>query len=457
MDKPLKILVIDDDSVIRDACEQTLARTGHEVDLAVSGADGLALANRWTYDVVLLDLRMPDLDGMSVLAQLIEQDPSCVVIVISGFGSVQNAVQAMKLGAFDFLAKPFSPDELRRAVERAQEKRQLLLENAYLREELRRKSAPTDVVTTSPAMARVLEMLERVAPTDSTVLLTGESGTGKGLLAHRLHDLSARSEMPFVTVDCSTLVPTLFESELFGHVKGSFTGADANKIGKFELAGRGTLFFDEVSNISLEMQAKLLKAVEERAVTKVGSNKVVRVDFRLVAASNRDLAAEVKSGRFREDLFYRLNVLHIHLPPLRSRPEDVAPLAQHFREHFRGLSSQRVRGFTPQALQALAEYPWPGNVRELQNTVQRMVVLARRNLIDRDEVEAALPRRPHSDQEPLALADAEARHIARVLRRCRGHISNTAAALGIDRKTLRTKIRKYGLSVDVIQPADPVS
>ncbi|RJX33413.1 MAG: sigma-54-dependent Fis family transcriptional regulator [Desulfarculus sp.] len=448
--KNLKILVIDDDFSMGDACRETLARNGHEVEVTQSGAEGLALFGRWAYDVVLLDLRMPDMDGLSVLHHMREQDPEAVVIIISGHGSIATAVQAMKLGAFDYVAKPFTPAELRQAVAKAGEKRRLERENVYLRSELERRTVSARLIQASESMARVLNTALKVAPTDATVMLTGESGTGKGLLARILHEHSPRQDNPFVPVDCSTLVPTLFESELFGHVKGAFTGAEEDKIGKFELAGGGTLFFDEVGNVSLEMQAKLLKAVEERAICKVGSNRVIRVDARLVAASNQDLGAAVERGVFRKDLFYRLNVVHIHLPPLRERPEDVPLLAEHFLERFRYLNPIRVRGFTPRALESLTRYPWPGNVRELGNAIQRLVVLAARPVIDLADLEAAgTCRLQTGDEAALSLAEVERRHILGTLQRLGGRRSEAARTLGIDRKTLRNKIRKYRLDAEI--------
>jgi DNA-binding NtrC family response regulator len=294
-----------------------------------------------------------------------------------------------------------------------------------------------------------MEVVDRLAPTGATVLITGQSGTGKGLLARRLHQLSPRRDHPFVSLDCSTLVPTLFESELFGHVKGAYTGADAHKIGKFELAGGGTLFLDEVANISLEIQAKLLKAVEERTITKVGSNRVVRVDTRLVAATNQDLQQAVRVGAFREDLFYRLNVLHVRLPPLRERPEDLSLLAQSFLQRYRGLNPIRVQGFSPAALELLARHRWPGNVRELMNAVQRLVVLASGPRIEAADVEAAVAPpaagagTEAEDDGPTLLAEVERRHILRVLAAKGGRKGDAAVALGIDRKTLRQKLAKY--------------
>ncbi len=447
----LKILVIDDDPSMQDVCREILVRRGYEVEVAGRGGEGLGLMSRWAYDIVLLDLRMPDIDGMEVLKRIRQQDPQAIVVVITGHGSIHSAVQAMKLGAFDFLPKPFTPEQLRSVVDKAADKRRLMLENAYLREELRHKS-PSRLIYASAAMAKVMEVVRKVAPTDTTVLITGESGTGKGLVARIIHELSPRRDKPFVSVDCSALVSSLFESELFGHVKGAFTGADTDKMGKFELARGGTLFFDEVGNISWEIQAKLLKAVEERAICRVGSNRVIQVDTRLIAATNQDLRQAVARGTFRQDLFYRLHVVHIHLPPLRERPEDIPLLANYFLERFRYLSSVRVRGFTPRLMQTLQKMPWPGNVRELENTIQRLVVLAQRPYIDLPELESSSPMPPTTDSEEealLPLAEVERRHILRTLKLVGGHKTRAAKALGIDRKTLRLKLKKYGLEEEL--------
>ena len=287
-DAPAQILVIDDDKAMRDACYQILNRQGYQVELAASARQGLTLLERSSYDAILLDLVMPDMDGLEALKKIKALDPEVEVIIISGYGTIQSAVETIKAGAFHFLSKPFVPDDLRNLVNRALEKRRLDLENLYLRQELKCKEDKNVLVYESESMARIMDMIARVAPTDSTVLITGESGTGKGLVARKIYQLSQRTRRPFITVDCGTLVETLFESELFGHVKGSFTGADANKIGKFELAQHGTLFFDEISNIGLEVQAKLLRAVEERKISKVGSHRVITVDVRILAATHRD-------------------------------------------------------------------------------------------------------------------------------------------------------------------------
>src|SRR5574340_965351 len=382
-DPPAQILVIDDDKVMRDACYQILSRQGYQVEMAPNARQGLALLEKISFDAVLLDLVMPDMDGLETLKKIRAIDPESEVIIITGYGTIQSAVETIKAGAFHFLSKPFVPEDLRNLVNRALEKRRLDLENLYLRQELKIKDERNTLVYESESMARIMDMITRVAPTDSTVLITGESGTGKGLVARKLHQMSRRSRRPFITVDCGTLVETLFESELFGHVKGSFTGADANKIGKFELAQNGTLFFDEISNIGLEVQAKLLRAVEERKISKVGSHRVTTVDVRIIAATNKDLAKAIKDGTFREDLFYRLNVVLLQMPPLRERKSDIPLLVQHFLEKYNARLRKNILGVTPEALELLVRHDWPGNVRELENTVERLVGLSSGPLLER--------------------------------------------------------------------------
>jgi DNA-binding NtrC family response regulator len=448
MTEPLaQILVIDDDKAMRDACYQILSRQGYQVELAGSARQGLSLLERSSFDVILLDLVMPDLDGLETLKKIRSLDPEVEVIIITGYGTIQSAVEAIKAGAFHFLSKPFVPDDLRHLVSRALDKRRLDLENIYLRQELKSKDDRSVLVYESESMGRIMDMIARVAPTDSTVLITGESGTGKGLAARKLHQMSARARRPFITVDCGTLVETLFESELFGHVKGSFTGADANKIGKFELAQHGTLFFDEISNISLEVQAKLLRAVEERKISKVGSHRVITVDVRIIAATNKDLARAIKDGAFREDLFYRLNVVLIQMPPLRERKSDIPLLVNHFLEKYNGRLKKQVRGVSPEAMDLLVRHDWPGNVRELENTMERLVVLSRGPLLEPgDLVFAGTILTPSvGPSASVSLRDLERDHILSTLQRFEGHRSEAARALGIDRKTLREKLRRYNI------------
>jgi len=441
------ILVIDDDKAMRDACFQILSRQGYRVELAASAKQGLILLERLSFDTILLDLVMPDIDGLETLKKIKALDPEIEVIIITGYGTIQSAVESIKAGAFHFLSKPFVPDDLRNLVSRALEKRRLDLENLYLRQELKTKDERNVLVYESDAMSRIMDMIARVAPTDSTVLITGESGTGKGLVARKIHQLSQRSRRPFITVDCGTLVETLFESELFGHVKGSFTGADANKVGKFELAQNGTLFFDEISNIGLEVQAKLLRAVEERKISKVGSHRVITVDVRIIAATNKDLAKSIKDGSFREDLFYRLNVVLIQMPPLRERKSDIPLLVQYFLEKYNARLRKDIRGISPDALDLLVRHDWPGNVRELENTVERLVVLSPGPYLEpADLVFAGTILTPATESSAgVSLRDLERHHIIHTLQRYDGHKSETARALGIDRKTLREKLKRYNI------------
>jgi DNA-binding NtrC family response regulator len=444
MDLTAQILVIDDDKAMRDACYQILSRQGYQVELAANARQGLTLLERISFDVILLDLVMPDLDGLETLKKIRGIDPEIEVIIITGYGTIQSAVESIKAGAFHFLSKPFVPDDLRHVVSRALEKRRLDLENLYLRQELKTKDERRVLVYQSEPMERIMDMVARVAPTDSTVLITGESGTGKGLVAQKIHQLSQRARRPFITVDCGTLVETLFESELFGHVKGSFTGADANKVGKFELAQNGTLFFDEISNIGLEVQAKLLRAVEERKISKVGSHRVIKVDVRIIAATNKDLAKAIKDGTFREDLFYRLNVVLIQMPALRERKSDIPLLVQHFLEKYNTKVRKDIRGISPEALDLLQRHDWPGNVRELENTVERLVVLSSGPYLEpADLAFAGTILSPSLESSGISLRDLERDHIIHTLQRYDGHKSETARALGIDRKTLREKLKRY--------------
>jgi two-component system response regulator HydG len=444
-----QILVVDDDKTMRDACHQILSRQGFQVEQAASARQGLGLLERSSFDVILLDLVMPDMDGLETLKKIKSVDNDCEVIIITGYGSIPTAVEAMKAGAFHFLSKPFAPDDLRTVITRALEKRRLNLENLYLRQELTSKDGRGTVVYQSESMARIMEMASRVAGTDSTVLISGESGTGKSIIASQIHRLSSRAKRPFITVDCGTLVETLFESELFGHVKGAFTGADANKVGKFEMAQHGTLFFDEISNISLEVQAKLLRAVEERKVSKVGSHRVITVDVRLVAATNRNLPEAIKEGSFRGDLFYRLNVVSLHISPLRERKEDIPLLVNHFLEKYNSRihkQSNQIKGVSPEALEIFLHHDWPGNVRELENTVERLVVLSTGPYLEPEDLAyAGLFLAPPAESTALDLKDLEKEHIRRTLQKFGGHKSETAKALGIDRKTLREKLKRYNL------------
>ena len=449
MSRHANILVIDDEETMRDSCQQTLSRHGNRVKVAEDGLKGLAMLEKESFDLVILDLKMPGLSGMRVLRKIKREDTEIAVVVITGYATVESAVEAMKNGAYDFIPKPFTPDGLRAIVNRALEKRELTLENVLLRTELKASLGPEVIVGQSESMKKVEELVRKVGPTDTTVLVSGESGTGKELVARAIHRYSSRRDQPFVVVDCGSLVENLFESELFGHVKGSFTDATATKYGRFELANGGTLFFDEIGNIGINIQTKLLRVLQEREISKVGSSQIVKVDVRIVAATNEDLLKAVKAGAFREDLFYRLSVVPITLPPLRERRDDIPLLANYFLEKYNTKRKKNVGAISDQAIKALVEYDWPGNVRELENAIERAVVLSENDLVKSSDLlyyglSVEMPSGPDSG-EVQRLVDVERKHIAKTLKMFNGHKGKTAEALGIDRKTLRSKLRRYGI------------
>ena len=442
------ILIIDDDEAIRDSCSQILKKEGFRVKASKDGIEGLRLFKEESFQVVLLDLRLPGLDGMEVLSRIKEENPETPVVIITAYASIESAVEAMKRGAFNYLAKPFSPEELRVITRKALKSREVFFENIYLRQELEKKTEFDMVVGKSKAMEKVMDISRRVAATESTVLISGESGTGKELLAREIHNHSLRKNAPFVVVDCGALVETLFESELFGHVKGSFTGAHETKHGRFEVANGGTIFLDEIGNISLNIQAKLLRVIQEREVTRIGSTKPIKVDVRILAATNQELADLVRKEKFREELFYRLSVVPIHLPPLRERKEDIPLLVEHFLQKYNKRTRKNINSISPAVKKALMEYDWPGNIRELENTVERAVVLSKGNEI---ELESLVYHGITSSSSLFHLAggryktlsEIEKDYIKTVLQAEHGNKSKTAKILGIDRKTLMAKIRKY--------------
>ena len=444
-----RILVIDDDESMRDSCRQALARKASRIEVAEDGLSGLEILEKEAFDLVLLDLKMPGLSGIEVLNRIKQQYPEVVVIVITGYATVESAVEAMRRGAYDFLPKPFTPESLRVIVERALDKRELVLENILLRNELEASIGSGVIIGRSEAMRKIEDVMRKVSPTDTTVLLYGQSGTGKELMARAIHRHSSRNDKPFVVADCGSLVESLFESELFGHVKGSFTGATATKYGRLELANGGTVFFDEIGNISMNVQTKLLRVLQEREITKVGSTQVIKVDVRVIAATNKDLQRAVQAGTFRDDLFYRLSVVPITLPPLRERRDDIPPLANYFLKKYNQKRKKDVHAISIKAMKALVEHDWPGNVRELENAIERAVVLTENDTIEPSDLlyyGLNASTIPESDMErPRRLADVEKEHIARTLKMFGGHKGKTAEWLGIDRKTLRSKLRRYDL------------
>ncbi len=448
MIKNANILIIDDEETIRDSCSQVLKKEGYPVKTAKDGIEGLQIFREEFFHAVLLDLKLPGIDGMEVLSRIKEEHPKTSVIIITGFASIDSAVEAMKRGASDYLPKPFTPEQLRLITKKALDSREVLIENIYLKEELEKQIAFDMVIGKSKVMEKILDIVKRISPSDSTVLITGESGTGKEILAREIHNHSPRRNAPIVVVDCGALVETLFESELFGHVKGSFTGAHETKHGRFEVANGGTIFLDEISNISLNIQAKLLRVIQEREVTRVGSNKPIKVDVRILAATNENLADLVRKEKFREDLFYRLSVVPLNLPPLRERKEDIPSLIDHFVKKYGKRTRKEIKGVSPAVKKALMEYNWPGNIRELENTIERATVLSKGERIELEDLvyhgisaSSSLLLPVGGKYKPLEGIEKE--YIKTVLQAQHGNKSQTAKILGIDRKTLTAKIKKY--------------
>lgn len=450
MTEKAKVLIIDDDEAILDSCTQVLEKDGYSVKGARDGEQGLKIFNSESFHLVLLDLKLPGLDGIEVLGHIKKENPETPIIIMTGYASVESAVEAMKLGAFDYMAKPFSPKELRVNIRKALNNRKMLMENLYLRKELEAKSEFDLVVGKSEAMEVVLDMVKRVSPSESTVLITGESGTGKEMLAREIHKHSLRLDGPFVVVDCGALVETLFESELFGHTRGSFTGAYETKHGRFEVAHGGTIFLDEISNTSLNIQAKLLRVIQEKEITRVGSSKPIKIDVRIIAATHENLAEAVKNGKFREDLFYRLSVVPIPLPPLRDRKEDIPLLVDHFLRKYNKRSKKNIERIDPKAVKPLMEYNWPGNIRELENTIERAVVLVRKDHIGLEDLIYHGIGSSLTILEPVGgkfktLDEIEKEYIKVVFYNQHGNKSQTAKLLGIDRKTLLSKLKRYNI------------
>jgi len=461
-----RVLVIDDEPVVCGSCIRVLGAAGHEVDCQQNPLRGIEAARLGNYDVILLDVRMPEMDGLDVLKQLKAHGVTSEVVIISGYATVENAVEAMKLGAADYVSKPFTPDELTVVVNKALERSALVRELAALRRELAERQKIEGLIGCSQAMERVFALIRRVAPSQGTVLITGESGTGKEMVARAIHALSPRAREAFVACDCSALAPTLLESELFGHVKGSFSGAVATKQGLFEVANRGTLFLDEVANISLETQGKLLRALETRRIRRVGDTEERAIDIRLVAATNRDLTEMIREGTFREDLYYRLNVVPIHLPPLRERHGDIARLATFFLERQKALGGVHVKGFTPEAMRLLESYVWPGNVRELKNIVERLAILCDADYVDVHHLPPEIRQAPPPSTFPrlptkwaefkeykrqardALLQDLEKRFLVEALRRSGGNVTRAAEDIGMLRTNLHALLRKYNLTAE---------
>jgi DNA-binding NtrC family response regulator len=448
------ILVIEDKSAMQQMLAATLSTEGFEVELASDGEEGINRAREKRYDIILTDLKLPGADGLQVLSETKKGDPEAPVIVMTAYATVENAVQAIKLGAFDFLTKPFDTDRLSILIKRALENRRLIAENTLLREELAQAVGIEEIIGKSEKMAQASELVQKVSPSDTTVLLQGESGTGKELFARAIHHLSPRRNGPYVAINCAAIPRELLENELFGSERGAFTSSIARKMGKFEIAEQGTIFLDEVGDLDISLQAKLLRVLQEKRFERLGGTKTINVNVRVVAATNMDLREAITRKTFREDLFYRLSVFPITIPPLRERREDIPALSEYFIRRFSSEMKKKPVKLSREALALLEKYHWPGNVRELENTIERAIILCEGRTITPEHLAIRLPRAGEislregaglKEVGAMAQAEAEKSLIRRILTQTHGNKRRTAEILKIDYTTLFEKLKKYGL------------
>ena len=442
--KDIGILIVDDELSVRDSLAKWFQADGYLVDSAESATIAMVKLRERPWDVILLDIKMPGMDGIEFNKHIKTVDKEIIVIIMTAYASVDTAVEALKDGVFDYVVKPIDPDDFSHIIRNALEKRRLARENVQLRQKIEDLTTPDEILGQSPKLKRVLEMIATVAGTDATVMIRGESGSGKELVARAIHSNSRRRYAPIISINCGAITETLLESELFGHEKGAFTGAVSQRKGKLERADKGTIFFDEIGNISLKMQMDLLRVIETKQFNRVGSDKPINVDFRVISATNKNLENAIASGEFREDFYFRLNVFTIDIPPLRDRQEDIPILANYFFKNYTNSMAKNVKGISEDAMKMLLSYEWPGNVRELKNVVERAVVLCTEDEITPEDLSFPFAYRlkgPEAD----TLEDAEKTHIARILERVDWNISQAANMMGIDRTTLYSKIKKYQL------------
>jgi len=459
-----RVLIVDDEEIVIRSCLRILDGNGYQIDTANDGHEALRKIEDNPCDVMILDIMMPNLSGLEVLRRVKETHPDMAVIMITGLAEIETAVQAMKLGAFDYIPKPFEPDELKLVVQRALERRQLLQENLSLKSEISSKYRFENIIGSSPPMQAVYRLVAQCAPTNSTVLLTGESGTGKELIARAIHYNSLRKDKPFVPVDCTSLSENLLESELFGHVKGAFTGAIANKKGMFEVADAGSLFLDEIGNFSVSIQAKLLRVLDERKFRAVGDTRTQTANFRLITATNKDLNSMVAAGAFRDDLYYRINIFPIHVPALRERKDDIPALAYHFLKAFSVALDKNVTDISEGAMSALMNYAWPGNVRELENVLQRAAILTADNVVRRAHlINIADPSQPPGDftvprtgdelkrikkaAREKSVEEIEKHFVLEALKRNEWNVTKSAEDTGMQRPNFQALMKKYMIRV----------
>ncbi len=453
-----KLLIVDDELSVRDSLGKWFREEGYAVTTVENASDALTRLAEQRWDAALVDIKMHGTDGIELQRRMHEVDPELIVIMMTGYASVETAVAALKNGAYDYVTKPLDPDEIAHLVKKALEHKRTVQENVLLRETVAEVARPGEMIGQSGPMRKILDAIETVGPTDASVLITGESGTGKELVARAIHQASTRRFHPLVAIHCGALTETLLESELFGHEKGAFTGAQYRKKGKFEIAEGGTVFLDEIGDITLKTQTDLLRVLQEREITRVGGNQIIKVDFRCIAATNKDLEKLIEEGKFRPDLFYRLNVFRIELPPLRERREDIPVLVDHFVRKFSLAMNKRVTRVAPAAMNSLQQQPWMGNVRELENAVERAMVVGQEPELREQDFIFKPPQSNTNGSKTLE--DMERAHILRVVEECGGNQSHAADILDIDRVTLYHKLKKYGwtrTSVDREKKPDEVA
>ena len=444
----IKILIAEDEPGLRLALRANL-KAYYDVYEAEDGVQAVEAVRQQFFDVVLMDIRMPGMDGLDALTQIKKISPGILIFMMTAYQSVETARTALQRGASDYIVKPVDMEELKANIDRLLEYRSMQRENVLLKERLGEQFAESNIIARSAEMREILDSIALIAPTDATVLILGESGTGKELVANLIHERSSRASQPLVKLNCAALTETLLESELFGHERGAFTGAIARKAGRFELADGGSLFLDEIVEMSSVTQAKLLRVLQEQEFERVGGIQTIHVDVRIISATNKNLTEEVREGRFREDLYYRLNVVPIQLPPLRERREDIPVLAEHFLKHYAAKNHRAVRQILPEALDLLMRYNWPGNIRELENAIERGVIIAQGELLTPDELPIALRQNTpsiHDTANTGSLKDMEREHISKTLAQVGGNRTQAAKILGITRKTLQNKIKEYGLN-----------
>jgi len=444
MDEKMSIMVVDDEEIVRESLFHWFKKYGHAVETASSGVEALDKLEKYPFQLLFVDIKMPGMDGIELLEKVKIEYPDTIVIIITAYGSIESAVKAMRIGASDYLLKPFKPDQLALVMERASHQKRLLFEHDYLKGRLEKITRFDNIIGQSPAMEHIFDLIPEVAQSDSSILLLGETGTGKELVAKAIHAKSRRAHLPFIAINCGALPDTLLESELFGHQKGVFTGATHARKGFLEVVSGGTLFLDEIGEISTKMQIDLLRVLEEKKITSIGSREPVDVDFRLISATSQDLGKRITDGSFREDFFYRINVIMIDIPPLKKRKEDIPLLIHHFLEKYGHETTKQVDRVTRDATELLKRYDWPGNVRELENAVERAVVLSQSRTLGIKDF-AFLRSSPAALSRPLSLQEVEKQHIQQILEEYSWNVTQASKALEINRVTLHKKIKRFNL------------